>query len=339
MRELFRMLKKTIASNEAAVLVTIVADGGSVPRGSGAGMLVTGQGRIAGTIGGGAVEFECIKLAHKCLENKCSAKEFFRLRSNEIADIGMVCGGDVDIFFKYIEAGDEYFLRLSETVGELFNDNRQSWLITRIDEDNNGTMSVYSGGNVLVGDELPSEVIEGIMNGSSRVETGSVKYYIERLVRAGRVFVFGGGHVSQQLVPILSRCDFSCTVVEDRPEFARPELFENRAANIMLINMDDIGELVPAVTADDYICIMTRGHRDDYLVQYQMLKTPACYIGVIGSRHKKESVNARLKADGYSEEDLQRITTPIGLDIHSETPAEIAVSIAAQLIEVRAGRE
>jgi len=81
---------------------------------------------------------------------------------------------------------------------------------------------------------------------------------------------------------------------------------------------------------------MTRGHKDDTIVQEQILRTPAAYIGVIGSRRKKASVFRVLKEDGFTDRDLERITTPIGLEIGAETPAEIAISIAAQMIEVRA---
>ena len=90
------------------------------------------------------------------------------------------------------------------------------------------------------------------------------------------------------------------------------------------------------ITAEDYVAVMTRGHKDDLTVQAQALKTPAKYIGVIGSRKKTAAVFAKLRDMGYTDADLQRITTPIGLSIKAETPAEIAVSIAAQLIQLRA---
>lgn len=275
MRNLLDRLKETLDRGDAAVLATIIASSGSTPRGSGAKMLVTKNGRAAGTVGGGAVEYECEKRALISLKEKRNAVESFKLTHNEVADIGMICGGDVEVEFRYIEAGDS------------------------------------------IVDELEHE-------------------YEEQRRKDGRVFVFGGGHVSQQLVPTLARCDFRCIVIEDRPEFTRPELFENKAEEIRLIDMDNVVDLVPEITPDDFVCVMTRGHKDDYLVQAQMLKSKACYIGVIGSRHKVAGVNARLREDGFTENDLARITTPIGLNIAAETPAEIAVSVAAQMIEVRA---
>lgn len=92
------------------------------------------------------------------------------------------------------------------------------------------------------------------------------------------------------------------------------------------------------VQTEDYICIMTRGHLSDYAVQKQILKTPASYIGVMGSRRKTLTLREKLLADGFTEAEIDRCKSPIGLSIHAETPAEIAISIAGELIALRAKR-
>jgi xanthine dehydrogenase accessory factor len=111
-------------------------------------------------------------------------------------------------------------------------------------------------------------------------------------------------------------------------------LFEGVEAT-HLIDFSHIKDYV-TIGEEDYVCIMTRGHANDCLVQKQVMKTPACYIGVIGSAGKMAGVFAKLKEEGFTEEDFKRITTPIGLDILAETPQEIAVSVTAQLIMKRA---
>ena len=155
-----------------------------------------------------------------------------------------------------------------------------------------------------------------------------------RLTPSGRVYIFGGGHVAQALVPALAAVDFRCVVLEDREDFCRPELFPGVEETRLIQNGDPAA--YAGITAEDYVAVMTRGHKDDLTVQAQALKTPAKYIGVIGSRKKTAAVFAKLRDMGYTDADLQRITTPIGLSIKAETPAEIAVSIAAQLIQLRA---
>ena len=273
MQTLFQQMNQRLAQGESLVLVSVEASSGSTPRGEGAMMLVSAQGRIAGTIGGGAVEYRSEQLAREALAAGRSRVERFQLRPNEVQDLGMICGGDVEVSFRYLAGGDEA---------------ASAW---------------------------------------AREEEA-------RLTPSGRVYIFGGGHVAQALVPALAAVDFRCVVLEDREDFCRPELFPGVEETRLIQNGDPAA--YAGITAEDYVAVMTRGHKDDLTVQAQALKTPAKYIGVIGSRKKTAAVFARLRDMGYTDADLQRITTPIGLSIKAETPAEIAVSIAAQLIQLRA---
>lgn len=147
------------------------------------------------------------------------------------------------------------------------------------------------------------------------------------------VYIFGGGHVAQELVPVLSHLDFTCIVFDDRPEFANSKSFPD-AFKCIVGNFERLNDYIN-VNQQDYVCIMTRGHQFDYLVQKQILQTPAHYIGVMGSRKKTLAIREKLLADGFSEEEINRCKSPIGLDIHAETPAEIAISIAGELIQER----
>lgn len=147
----------------------------------------------------------------------------------------------------------------------------------------------------------------------------------------GSIYIFGGGHVAQELVPVLSHLDFSCVVFDDRPEFSNKDVFPD-AAQCIVGDFEDIANFVD-IRREDFVCIMTRGHQFDYLVQKQILLTEARYIGVMGSRKKTQIIREKLLADGFPEHDISRLKSPIGLDIRAETPAEIAISIAAELIQ------
>lgn len=166
-------------------------------------------------------------------------------------------------------------------------------------------------------------------------EEAWAKEEAERLSSAGRVYIFGGGHVAQALVPALAAVDFRCVVLEDREEFCKAELFPE-AEEVRLIDNDRVLEEVE-ISGDDWVVIMTRGHQNDLLVQSQVMSTPARYIGVIGSQKKAAALTRRLREMGWGGDDFRRVYSPVGLPIRSETPAEIAVSITAQLILERAG--
>ena len=133
----------------------------------------------------------------------------------------------------------------------------------------------------------------------------------------------------------MTHVGFRCVVMDDRPEFARRELFPT-AEEVKLVDFSNLAETV-TVGEEDYVCIMTRGHAFDTVIQAQVLKCAPVYVGVIGSRKKAAAIRQILKEQyGLTEEELSRVTTPIGLDIGAQTPAEIAISIAAQIIQVRA---
>ena len=271
MRTLFQTIKQQFLEGNDLVLVSVTASSGSTPRGAGSRMLVGKNGRISGTIGGGAEE----------------RKDFW-----------LICD-------------------LLTTSG----------------------VSLYSPACGLIGTaNVPSSVLSSLSTKPHRYHSEDYDLFSEQIGTSGTVYVFGGGHVSQKLVPILASVDFRCVVLDDRPEFTNPALFPG-AVETILCDFNHLDQYV-SITAADYCCVMTRGHSYDTIVQAQLLATPACYIGVIGSRAKKAAVFRRLIEEyNINEQDLNHIISPIGLEIKAETPAEIAISITGQMIQVRADRK
>lgn len=337
MRTLFAKMGEIVSSGKDAVLVSVVASSGSTPRGSGARMLVTEKGREYGTIGGGAVEYKSEQIALDLLRNRCSCIEHFRLNANDVAKLGMICGGAVDVYFRFIPGHHHRTIEFLQRIEKLYENGEQTWLICELTSGSDGPMYIYGKETGAFGEKVPQEVIDNLSSKPMQITVAESTYYCEQLFAPGKVYIFGGGHVAQELVPALARVGFRCVVIEDRPEFATPELFAG-AEETRLIDVSALPAVAEEIGKDDYVCIMTRGHKDDFEVQRHVLRSGARYIGVIGSANKKKAVFERLREYGYGDADFERITAPIGLDIGAETPAEIAVSIAAQLIKVRAGR-
>ena len=333
MKKIFELLKEHLQAGEDIVLATIIEQAGSTPRGAGAAMIVGKEGRITGTIGGGAIEFRAECRAKNLLAEKKSFIEHFYLKPNQVQDIGMVCGGDVTVDFRYIPS-NENSIKLVEEAIKLFGKDEEFWMILRTDCEEAEGLSFYSKSTGIIGDNIPESVISSLRDKPYKMTEDEHEYFSVELQNMSKVYIFGGGHVSQALCPCLTAIGFKCIILEDREEFCRPELFPT-AERLILIDINKIQDYIE-ITDRDFVCIMTRGHKDDLEVQAQIMKTPAFYIGVIGSRSKKASVFAQLKERGFTDDDLSRVTTPIGLDIKAETPAEIAVSIAGQLIERRA---
>ena len=309
MNGIFTTLLYEMEKHHDTVLCTIIADSGSTPRGKGAQMLVGDAGLLSGTIGGGAVEGGAIALGQTLLRERRSAVHEYKLRHNDGEDIGMVCGGDVTVHLQFIAAGDPVWKELAGSV------------LHRIALRQPGALVLALDGGAPALQDAP--------------ETDSAHIALP-LPIGERAILFGAGHCSLALCPLLTTVGFRVTVVDDRPELVTKERFPTADA-VICCDLERVTETV-SIGEEDYVVVMTNGHSHDFAVQEQVLRGKYAYIGVIGSRAKTASVNARLREAGISEAAIASVHTPIGTAIKAVTPEEIAVSIAGEMICVRATR-
>lgn len=162
---------------------------------------------------------------------------------------------------------------------------------------------------------------------------GQMQVFVDVVTPAPQLVLFGAGHVAQEVARIGAQLGFAVVVVDARPEWANAARFP-QAQRLLVAPLDEaLAQLT--CTPQIYIAIMTGEHYSDEAVLRKAVGSPAAYIGLIGSRRKIKVIFDRLRADGVPEEQLARVHAPIGLPIGGETPAEIAVSIAAELVQVR----
>lgn len=162
---------------------------------------------------------------------------------------------------------------------------------------------------------------------------GVLDIYIEPIVPTPRVFIFGGGHISLFVARMSVMVGFQVVVLDDRPQFANKERFPEAEEVIAEEFPLALGKL--KVNKSSFLVIVTRGHLYDQEILEWAMGTEAKYIGMIGSRKKIQTVYTNLGEKGIAREKLQRVHAPIGLDIGALTPEEIAVSIVAEMIQVR----
>jgi xanthine dehydrogenase accessory factor len=162
---------------------------------------------------------------------------------------------------------------------------------------------------------------------------GRMKVFLEKHAASARLWVFGAGHVARELAALAKRAGFFVTVIDERSEWANRERFPDVDA-LTVQHPPDVARTLRG-GADCYFCITTHDHPLDQALVEQLLRTPSAYLGVIGSRRKAERFRSRLLAAGFAEGEVARMRSPMGLPIHALTPAEIAVSIVAELIQVR----
>lgn len=334
MKELFEQILHALERGENVVLCSILASSGSAPRGAGAKMAVFPDGTALGTIGGGAVERIAQQRALELFRTGASYCQAFCLAPNQVNDIGMICGGNVTVYFQFFDCKKETDVQLAKTILALLEGERDAWLVSRMEHGEITAMGTYDEKNGLRFAEIDEAMILPWLSSSAYYEKGEPAYYVEPINRAGRVLIFGGGHVGKALAPELSRVGFRVTVFDNREDFAKPENYP-AAEEVIFGDYYHIEEKL-RISQRDFVCIMTPGHQADREVLLQAMKTPACYVGCIGSRHKIAATNQYLMDNGVEEAELSRIHAPIGITIFAETPEEIAISIAAELIRCRA---
>lgn len=307
MTSIFGKILSRQEQGHPSVLVTILRESGSTPRGAGAQMLVGQEDLLCGTIGGGAVEGQAIVQAKELLHSPTGEVRDYVLRHSDTGDIGMVCGGEVTVHFQPIAPDDAAWTAIAREIIERIALRQPGYLVLHLDGS-------------------PAEVSDTPIVAENCFSTP--------LPIGERVIIFGAGHCSAALAPVLKTIGFRVTVVDDRPELLDPTRFA-AADTIKEIDFTHISDTL-TITEADYLVVMTSGHSYDYAVLEQVLRGKYAYLGVIGSKHKTAAVNAKLRAAGITEEALSTVHTPIGLAIKAVTPEEIAISVAGEMILVRA---
>lgn len=331
MREFWKQIIHGLEEDRPVCLVTLLESAGSTPRSAGVMMAVFPDGQIAGTIGGGNVEFEAQRLAAEVLRTGKNNTSAYRFVQGDDRALGMVCGGDVTVHFQYLPGGETAHTALFRELIEAEAQGQDTWLLMRLEGDAVTAMGLAHRDGA--GFSQAPEPLAPLLTDRAVLTQGSPRWFSVPVVKAGRVYLFGAGHVSRALAELLCRVGFRCVVLDDRAEFADPVYFPH-AEQVLRC---DFNRFNLPIGADDFVVVMTRGHEADYEVLTQTLRSGARYIGCIGSRRKLAFCRDRLLEAGFTAEEYKVLHAPIGLAIGAQTPEEIAVSIAAEMIAVRAG--
>jgi len=344
MREIVSEVLGELQAGRPFALVRLVADRGSTPREAGAEMLVRADGSIAGTIGGGLLEATMMARANELVAARRSELTGMRLRGVDLdSPDEMVCGGDADVLIAYVAPGHAELTQVCTALGAAAAAKRRAWMFTLVRPGGDGVDYCLLGDDdAIVGTQtceaadLRRAIGKIAVHGTTTLPDGR-DVLVEALEPPATAIICGAGHVGCALAPVVARAGWRVVVLDDRDEFANPARFPG-AEVVLLRSFDDALSRV-AVDEDSYVVIVTRGHTHDMTVLEQALRTPARYVGLMASRTKRKRIADGLRAAGFDDETLGRVRSPIGLAIGAETPAELAVSIVAEMIKVRAGVE
>lgn len=328
MNEWIDELTDLCAADEPAVLVTVAGIRGSAPREIGAKMIVTARETI-GTIGGGQLEYQSTRIAAGLLHDKAQSLRSFPLGSA----MGQCCGGVVEILFEPLGSGMPAWLRDLKT---LHGQREPAVIVTRIsrsapskfvvtadrvfgiDERNTLSRLVSAARAILEGDRMPQR---------------DVQEFLEPVVAADlNIAVFGAGHVGTAVVDALWKLDCNIRWVD-----SRRNIFRQVPRNVHAIETSEPALEVAALPPRSFFLVMTHSHAMDFDICDRILRrNDAFYCGLIGSRSKRRRFEKRFRQQGMSQASIDTLVCPIGVNgISGKKPAEIAVAVAAEILEAK----
>ena len=348
MRDILPEIERWQQEGEEIALATVVRASGSAPRPVGGKLVVTPSGRMAGSVSGGCVEGEVFELAMNVLKSGRPQVASYGISNEQAWDVGLSCGGTIDVFVEPFQGG------IRDTINAILRHaiEREGEVALAT-----GLIGTVAGAKVLIasdglragslGDPLLDDmVVSDALDMLRQAETGTRTYpsgdsevdiFIESYLPARRLVIVGAAHIAIPLESFARELGYRTTIIDARPLFATRERFPH--ADELIVGWPDEALATMPLGPQTDIVLLAHDPKFEVPALDVALRSRAAYIGAIGSRKTSAERRARLRASGYDEEQVARVHGPVGLEIGAKTPAEIAVSILAEIIAVSEGRD
>jgi len=313
-----------------AALCTQVEWSGSVPRKDFPMMLVDEQGEIIGTVGGGALEHSVIETSKSIIKTDKPVIKHFDLTNQDVALAGSVCGGNTTILIE----------PFTNDIRKIF----KSILNNKVLNNNILITSIFSNENIQISRKritkdyqlaFPKIVVKNIEDVIKQKNSKSIKikdeyYLIQYIGNKPTLHIFGAGHVGQAVADLANFIELNTIIYDDRKELATIERFPYA---MELIN-SEVSETIKnsKINSYDYVLVATRGHQHDFELMQWLLTLKIDYLSLMSSKRKWQLLSEALIKQGFTQEKIQSVYSPVGLDIGSETVPEIAASIIAEIV-------
>ncbi len=300
-------------TGDQVVIATVVRVQGSAPRPVGARLAVNQRGEMAGSVSGGCVESAVVVAAMEVLEGSNARLEHYGISDEMAWDVGLSCGGVIDVWIEPLPADLDH-ARACQQAG------KDVWLVTWLD----------GSGKHLV-------LSHGHWDENGIVDFGGSQVYVERFTPARQLIIFGAVHTAQPLSRYAQDLGFDVVIVDARKALATRERFPNVERILTMWPEEAYQQLT--ITPSTWIAILSHDPKFDEPAIAGALASKAAYIGTVGSRKTNTDRRVRLREAGMSEDQIDRLHGPIGLNIGGKTPEEMAISIVAEMIAISNGRD
>lgn len=327
-RQLLIQAQRELEAGQPVVRAVILKTWGSTPREVGADMLLDAAGGLKGTVGGGCGEAEVYELAQEMLQHAPCAGQVLHVDLTEDPEDGggKVCGGRFDVLLHRLSPSTD--LERVRQANSWLEEGRAIVWETHLDSFEPGFWKQGLGQvEVLPRLTVRDELLEGPL------WDGEESCFREPLGQCQHLVIVGAGHIARPLAHMGAELGYRVSVLDDRSEYAQAEFFPR--ANRVVCGAYETE--LPRLSSQPHtsVVLVTRGHKHDQDCLRLIAEFPLDYLGMIGSQRRIEAVFAELVEDGVAPQALSRVCAPIGLEIGAQTPAEIAVAILAEMIQLR----
>ncbi|WP_395245976.1 XdhC family protein [Agromyces sp. MMS24-K17] len=352
MLELSAEIRERLARGERFALATVVRVDGSAPRDPGSSMLVDARGAVVGSVSGGCVEAAVYELCERVLAGSPAERGRFGIDDEDAYAVGLSCGGEIDVF---VQAADASGLDEAPFARALAGASAGLATVVAGPAALVGRTVVPGGASLLDDAELAAAGVRGTSAARITAEverrialgrTGLVEFdcdgeplvlFCESRLAPPRLLVFGAVAFAEALSAAGALLGYRVTVCDPRPAFATPERFP--AAHEVVAAWPHRWLAEADIDERTVVCVLGHDAKTDIPLLALALSLPVAYVGALGSRRTHEERVRMLRAAGVTDAELERLRSPIGLDLGAATPAETAVSILAEVIAVRSGRD
>ncbi len=338
MRDILSDLERWRAENKSIALATVIQTWGSSPRRVGAKMGMTPEGGITGSVSGGCVEGAVFEVGDETLKRNKPQLLHFGVADETAWDVGLACGGSIDIFVKPLDL--QFFDAVRSTL--IAESPAVTATVIRGDEEILGReMLLLENGDVIgmydhgIGEQVLDLAKAALMQGvSRRVQLNeSTEVFLDVLLPPPTLIAVGGVHITIALMSLAKTLGYRTVVVDPRSAFGSLERFPHVDQLIQLWPQEAF--LQVPITRSTAIAMLTHDPKLDDPALKIALPSNAFYVGALGSKTTQSKRRQRLLEDGLTEEQLNRLHGPIGLEIGAGTPEEIAMSIMAEIVAAR----
>jgi xanthine dehydrogenase accessory factor len=338
MIDLVPQIEDWLSRGEQVAVATVIRVIGSAPRPVGAKMIVSSGGRMAGSVSGGCVETTVYEEMMDVLEGGAPRKLHFGITEDMIWDVGLACGGTIDVFVQKLDPAV-----LSVLMNYVNNSEPVALATIVVAEQGVGDVAVVARDGAVLGPEDDALAAAAWQMLDARAQSGAIRelgpgteVFFEPFLPSPVLVIIGGVHVAIPLSRFAKELGFDVVVADPRAKFANRERFPE--ADEVLVEWPD--QALGHLRIDDatYIVLLTHDPKIDEPTLAAALQTDAAYIGAIGSRSTHAARFERMKRWGVEAAQLERVYAPIGLDLGGRTPEETALAIMAEVVAVRNGR-